>query len=211
MQKFKLVLLIILVLAVASCSQEQSESIEVQNDYSQLYYKLINNGGQKNGIDFDNFNNQEKLGVWEFKFDLYLSDYNLSNSQKDAILLTKKAIRDYYETGDSADLDLAEATLRNNFNGDQIGFMMYTLHNYEQNSIQKNTLSEEGCFWCDEVISYGECCAYTDPSDGSIVDFRRPTLYRVRRFFIGIETIEGWSSCSVSDFNADGGFSCQLQ
>jgi hypothetical protein len=191
-----------------SCEQDlQSDTtVNAKSGFNAeaTYHSILDN--TESGMQqFDVLTNSQKVAVWEFKYERFKDNNTLSIDQIAAIDVAINLIKNIsFSEGNETAEQATDDEIRNVFDSETADFLLLTLEN------NGSDVGTEGCFWClDPVAASTTCCAYRDPTDNHIIDFRRPTTYRVRRFWIGWTNRPGFSLCSMNAWQADGGSTCQ--
>lgn len=173
------------------------------------YFDILSNI-ESGMTQFDALTTSQKQDVWVFKYNRFKNDNSLNALQVEVVdeLLSFVNNVDFNE-GDETLENTLESSVRELFSEEVSDFLLFSLENdFEDIVTPGDGYQTEGCFWCHDAIGpAGDCCAYRD-SDGSIIDYRAPQDYRVRRFFIGWRTMHGWTSCDQTQWQNDGGSNC---
>lgn len=171
----KLFLLFAISLTTLSCSEDNNETT---NDVSTLYFDLLASNFQKSN-QYDNLPLDVKVDLWEFKYNRFLNENNLTLGQ----IVAVQDLKNYVATLEfDADLELSEGSLINvyeNFDFEDGTFLLAHLGNSQEdytNAIQK------GCWWCWDITEVTNPC-HVDYVNGEAIGFYQTVTVQRRGVF----------------------------
>jgi hypothetical protein len=169
----KTILILACVMAIVSC---QNEEEIVAKDYSSLYWKTVNSGFAKSSEDpFLALTQEEQIGVWDYKLDLFIADNTLNQEQTDAI----QAIKDYNHEVGTLDSMQLQHELLDNFDYETTTILIGNLPNTGDDT------ATQGCWWCWEVIAITQPCHFEYDGNGEVIgEFQTITVQRRGAFGI---------------------------
>lgn len=173
MKKIKLLLIAFIISLTYSCSTEDN-NIENENLFNkkEAYEKVINSENPKEA--FENYNEDEKAKLWEYKYELFINKSKLTENQISIIKELKDiAIKSITEDSiDDETFEMVESKVMQNFENSQFFDLLYFLDNP---SLNTNTNEKQVCFWCTMYETTGPC--HSDGHGGSI---QSATFYNCR-------------------------------
>lgn len=143
-----------------------------------MYFDLLESNFQKSN-QYDNLPLDVKVDLWEFKYNRFLNENNLTSDQIAAV----QDLKSYVKAVElDSDLELSKESIINiyeNFDFEDGTFLLGHLGNSQEDYI--NTI-QKGCWWCWEIIDVTNPC-HVEYINGEAIGFYQTVTVQRRGAF----------------------------